>query len=257
MTDREIRRAVERESRQSADNPPYAPDDNEAHNQPNRTDETEIYPPYIPNPRGGPRTLQGKAKSSLNNLHHGLTGSFRIVGNESQRDFDSLLATLTGEHQPATATELILVERIAEHLWLGRRAQRLQDVALIEDNLHRLAIYTRYATTNHRAFHNSLAELSRVQKERRKRSGPAQPGSPEFESQKARELEQKRVEEWHVTRVRLANARAETLELGAQKRKRSVPPAQNTPETQMKEAHASHTHCSIGNNADLDRENIA
>jgi hypothetical protein len=43
-----------------------------------------------PNPKGGPRTPEGKAISSLNNLKHGLTGSFRILDNELQEEFDLL-----------------------------------------------------------------------------------------------------------------------------------------------------------------------
>jgi hypothetical protein len=48
-------------------------------------------PTALPNPKGGPRTPEGKAISSLNNLKHGLTGSFHILDNESQREFDLLL----------------------------------------------------------------------------------------------------------------------------------------------------------------------
>jgi hypothetical protein len=161
----------------------------------------QVTPQPPPNPRGGPRTPAGKAISSLNNLQHGLTGEFRIVGNERQEEYDTLLAALADEHQPATATELILVEKIAEHRWLSRRAQRLQDVALTEDDLKRLSIYVRYQTTNDRGFHKCLSELNKLKKDR----------LIGFESQ--------------IAKVRLVNAKALRLETDvARRQKVDTPP---------------------------------
>jgi hypothetical protein len=161
----------------------------------------QVTPEQPPNPKGGPRTPEGKAISSLNNLQHGLTGTFRIVGNERQEEYDTLLAALTEEHQPATATELILVEKIAEHRWLSRRAQRLQDVALTEDDLKRLSIYLRYQTANDRGFHKCLSELNKLKKDR----------LIGFESQ--------------IAKVRLVNAKALRLEIDAARRQRvDTPP---------------------------------
>jgi hypothetical protein len=148
-----------------------------------------------PNPKGGPRTPEGKAISSLNNLKHGLTGSFRILGNESQNEFDTMLDLMNEDNQPETAIEFILIEKMAAHIWLSRRAQRLQDCALTEDDLPRLGVYLRYQTTNDRGFDKCLTTLNQIRKER-----------IGFESQKAR--------------VRLANAQALHKEVDADIRKR-------------------------------------
>jgi len=88
----------------------------------------------VPPPRcarsTGPKSAAGKAISSQNRLTHGLvyTGdNFRVLPTEDQSAFDDLLETLTGEHQPATPSESILVQRMAYHEWLYQRALRLQE----------------------------------------------------------------------------------------------------------------------------------
>src|ERR1700733_7874452 len=73
-----------------------------------------------PNPKGGPRTPEGKAISSLNNLKHGLTGSFRILSNERQNEFDTMLDLMNEDNHPETAIEFILIEKMAAHIWLSR-----------------------------------------------------------------------------------------------------------------------------------------
>ena len=78
----------------------------------------------------GPSTDAGKAASCQNNFRHGLTGAFRVLPSENQEEFDRLAAGLQAEHQPTTLTELMLVEKMAQHYWLSQRAQRLQDMTL-------------------------------------------------------------------------------------------------------------------------------
>jgi hypothetical protein len=135
----------------------------------------------------GPRTAAGKAISSLNNLRHGLAGKFRVLDEvESQSEFDTVLAALRDEHQPATATEEILVARLAEHYWLSQRALVLQDSAIRTNSPEQLGLFLRYQTTNDRAFHKCLAELSKLQQAQRARSTPrpsCAASSNEFESQ--------------------------------------------------------------------------
>jgi hypothetical protein len=173
-----------------------------------------------PNPKGGPRTPEGKAISSLNNLKHGLTGSFRILGNESQDEFDSMLALMIEDNQPETATEFILIEKMAVRIWLSRRAQRLQDCALTEDDLPRLGVYLRYQTTNDRGFDKCLSTLNQIKKER-----------IGFESQKAR--------------VRLANAQALHLEVDADIRKRCDIPTEGACAVPFLEAQELFARCLI------------
>lgn len=206
MTPRRIRRAAERKARKearraeaSSQNASAAPADDAAIPEIAVETEPEAQPSEIRTGPTGPRTPEGKAVSSLNNLRHGLTGAFRVVEFESQSDFDALLESLRAEHPPASATEDILVSRMAEHVWLSRRAQRLQDAALTEGDDRKFTLYLRYQTTNDRAFHKCLADLLKLRRE-------ARYAQREFESQNAK------TEAQHA-RVRLANARAESLEL--------------------------------------------
>ena len=135
----------------------------------------------------GPRTEEGKAASSQNSLKFGFCGSFKVLSLESQEEFDEFLKSLQDEHQPATTTESLLVQKMAEHYWLSRRAQHLQSMSLghdipYEQQCREFALYLRYQTTHDRAFHKSLDQLLKLQKERRK----AEIG---FVPQERRELE--------------------------------------------------------------------
>ncbi len=151
-------------------------------------------PPLPPQPLRrctGPTSPEGKAISSLNRLKHGLTGTFRVLEFESQALFDELRDGLRAEHAPATLTETLLVDRMAEHIWLSQRAQRLQDDELLNGNEKTFALYLRYQTTNDRAFYKCLRELATLREERRQfesQSGrnsqeEGSTGLTEFESQ--------------------------------------------------------------------------
>jgi hypothetical protein len=159
----------------------------------------------------GPKSEAGKAASALNNTRHGLTGAFRVLPTESQSDFDALLATLADEHQPATFTETTLVEAMAQHHWLRRRALSLEsscyDAATgqIVDQ-KQLALYLRYQTTHERGFHNALNDLLKLRVVRRKE----QIG---FESHQRAERDDKRKQERHQWAILLAEAKVDGQQL--------------------------------------------
>jgi hypothetical protein len=123
----------------------------------------------------GPKTESGKAAAARNNLSHGLASAsaFRVLPTEFQSDFDELLTALRGEHQPATPTEEVLVQAMAEHHWLRNRALSLEascfdaTTGQIAD-AQRLSLYLRYQTTHERAFHKSLNDLLKLRAEKRK-----------------------------------------------------------------------------------------
>ncbi|MBV9248045.1 MAG: hypothetical protein JO227_02200, partial [Acetobacteraceae bacterium] len=75
----------------------------------------------------GPKAAEGKAIASRNNFQWGFCGRFSVLPCESQAEFDELKAALRNEHQPITPTETLLVDNMAEHYWLSRRALMLQD----------------------------------------------------------------------------------------------------------------------------------
>ena len=75
----------------------------------------------------GPRTEEGKQRSSQNSLKHGLfsTKSFLLPG-ENQEDFDRLLYHYTREHNPKGQTEEDLVRHLAQTEWRRRRIPALE-----------------------------------------------------------------------------------------------------------------------------------
>jgi hypothetical protein len=143
----------------------------------------------------GPKSEAGKAASALNNTRHGLTGAFRVLPTESQYDFDELVVALTEEHKPATFTETTLVEAMAQHHWLRRRALSLEsscyDPATGQiTGEKQLTLYLRYQTTHERGFHKAMNDLLKLRAAKRRQ----QIG---FESQQRAEREEVRKQEKH------------------------------------------------------------
>lgn len=121
----------------------------------------------------GPASPEGKAISSRNHTQHGLTaqpcGPLRVLPGEDQSAFDALLADYTQEWQPATATELDLVQRLATHSWLRSRATCLQDQVLLaaggntlEMDFKAFQLFARYQTLHARGYAKALTDLMRL-----------------------------------------------------------------------------------------------
>ena len=77
----------------------------------------------------GPKTAEGKQKSSLNALRHGLTGQIVVMPSEDLEAYRSHLKSFTDEYSPKGATESNLVQALADTSW------RLNRVAALETNL--------------------------------------------------------------------------------------------------------------------------
>jgi hypothetical protein len=84
----------------------------------------------------GPRTPEGKAKSSANSVKHGLSGAFRVLDTENQEEFEELIAEYHRTFRPANIHERFLIEEIAQARWRLARARRLES-ELIEDLVER------------------------------------------------------------------------------------------------------------------------
>ncbi len=159
----------------------------------------------------GPKTEAGKAAIAQNNFRHGFASKFKVLDWENQDDFNTLLTTFSTEHQPENPYEIVLVEKMAQHFWLTQRALVLQeqcfrpDLAMGEAD-RKLALYMRYQTIQERAFGKCADELRKLRNEKRKQ----QIG---FESQKARQAEEKRKQEMHEARLRLVNSKADHTEI--------------------------------------------
>jgi hypothetical protein len=81
----------------------------------------------------GPKTTEGKARSSQNALRHGLCAAKHVVlPDEDAAEFQALEAALTLELAPLGAVQAVLAQRIAAGAWRLMRADRLEAEVLAE-----------------------------------------------------------------------------------------------------------------------------
>jgi hypothetical protein len=84
----------------------------------------------------GPKTPEGKQKSSLNALRHGLTGQIVVMPTEDLQAYQLHLKSFTNDLNPKGAIEEHLVQALADTSW------RLNRVAALETNLLTMGIAT-------------------------------------------------------------------------------------------------------------------
>src|SRR5215831_2248857 len=159
----------------------------------------------------GPTPEEGKAKSALNSLRHGLLAGTLVLRTESQPKFLAVLNGYLDDYNPEGQTENDLVEQIAASKWQQQRCWTLI-TALVDitmdrmeqeidaeftqmDNATRtalafvkegdpsagLALLNRYAARHGREWHRAIRTLRAIQKERREAVNStfaARPSSP-------------------------------------------------------------------------------
>src|SRR5215831_4418149 len=86
----------------------------------------------------GPITPEGKSKSALNALRHGLLAGSLVLTSESREKFDDLLRDYLDEYQPEGRTESDLVEAIVAAKWLQQRCWTITN-ALMNVSMDRMA----------------------------------------------------------------------------------------------------------------------
>ena len=89
----------------------------------------------------GPRTEEGKARSAMNSLRHGILAKAAFNGTiereERRPEFEALLAGLAQEFQPHTMTEVLAVQQLAGCYWkLAKVWNYEQERAYCEWNLY-------------------------------------------------------------------------------------------------------------------------
>ena len=157
----------------------------------------------------GPKTPEGKAKSSRNALKHGLLAQQILINdddpNEKTEDFEQLLNDLIDELKPQGSIENLLVERIAICYWRLRRvlryeAQSIRDLRQDEYNPYATVIrqfsgkeadphrhilpnetqtnlLVRYENMIDRQLNRSMRQLQQLQSTRQSNIPPSQGGS--------------------------------------------------------------------------------
>jgi hypothetical protein len=112
----------------------------------------------------GPATAQGKAASSQNARKHGLTAKQVVIQGESLHDFESLKSDLTAQYAPATTTEEIYVNEIAENYWRLMRARRIETELLDREMETLLGSAGDGSPSLSTAFVNASGELDKVRR---------------------------------------------------------------------------------------------
>jgi hypothetical protein len=80
----------------------------------------------------GPRTAEGKARSSLNAVKHGLTAAHLLIPTESADDFEAHAASLRAHFAPADPLRSLLVDQLIAAAWRLRRARLFERLILEE-----------------------------------------------------------------------------------------------------------------------------
>ncbi len=139
----------------------------------------------------GPKTEEGKAKSSMNALKHGLTSQRVWLNEEEKKDFHEFRLGLVDELEPLGPLEMQFVCRIAAQMWRlarvpGIEAELLEkmsydsfdgtytglgeafhkDIGTYDGSLGRLA---RYEAILDRSLTRLLNEYRKIQADRRRR----------------------------------------------------------------------------------------
>ncbi len=118
----------------------------------------------------GPRTEDGKARSSQNAFKHGLCVP-RVLPGEDAAEFEAFRQLQFDEQAPSGATETMLVEDLVLNYWLLNRARAAEARALAADpemaDMKRLTLLRRYACTYERAYLKALDVLRKLRRERK------------------------------------------------------------------------------------------
>jgi len=121
----------------------------------------------------GPRTPEGKARSSLNASTHGLTAREVVIGPDELPEFDDLLANFQADVKPQGAIQQTLFNQLVSAAWNLRRIGRMEaelcagasykDLLANHDLQIQLDRLARHHTRLERSFRHCLKELKVLQ----------------------------------------------------------------------------------------------
>jgi hypothetical protein len=143
----------------------------------------------------GPKTEEGKSRSSRNALSHGLTSKSVVLPHENAEEFEQMHQGLIESHRPANDTEHLLVESIAKAYWRMQRCYGVERaflesrIAAAQENdpdidpdaamaklfvdkteSSRVRLVMRYLATAERVYYKAIADLNKAQADRRRQA---------------------------------------------------------------------------------------
>lgn len=138
----------------------------------------------------GPVTPEGKARSALNAVRHGLCSrQFWLLPDEDPAELARLRAALVLELRPEGAAQMEIAETVVECWWRRRRASRLE-AQILADSLaadthdeqaramRALATLIRYRARIERERESALASLASLQEAAAERAEPVAATAP-------------------------------------------------------------------------------
>ena len=108
----------------------------------------------------GPRSPDGKARSSQNAFQHGLTSTAVLFSTEHAAAFGQLRSAFFTEHRPATPTEEYFVTRMVEAIWFMRRCSRAYAGSSDARLAKLLPEFSRQHARHERTFERALKQLT-------------------------------------------------------------------------------------------------
>ena len=115
----------------------------------------------------GPTTAEGKTKTRLNAVKHGLTGHLEVTTDPER---DAFIAGIVETLKPADPLERQLAHSIADGYWRLNRVSALENHLLstdADDILRAINLLNTYETRLHRKVRLDLRELREIQAARR------------------------------------------------------------------------------------------
>lgn len=121
---------------------------------------TATAPPAKPHPQTGPRTPEGKARSSQNARKHGLTSATPFIAPEDRPAYDELEAAMRHEANPSGVFQEIAFLAALANAWNLQRITRLEAQS---NDTQELARLQRYRTAAERGHYRAIKELATQQ----------------------------------------------------------------------------------------------
>src|SRR5438309_1875500 len=113
----------------------------------------------------GPKTAEGKFRSSQNALKHGLTSAQIVIAPGLEQEFDDLRETLLNQMNPTEGIEMFTFNMLLHAAWNIERCRQIE--ATLDDpfgpEADRIA---RYAARAERSYYRAIKELRQLQSER-------------------------------------------------------------------------------------------
>ncbi|MCC6391576.1 MAG: hypothetical protein IT167_13325 [Bryobacterales bacterium] len=100
----------------------------------------------------GPITPEGKKRSSLNSITHGLASKCVVLATESQDAYDDLAAKYQHEWQPVSVTESHLLTQMVNSCWRLRRIWALETALIDSETFIEKAAFEAAWTSHHPAM---------------------------------------------------------------------------------------------------------